>query len=106
MARSDQSTLGARRSFIVPALVWLVAVALIAVQAFLTFAVDWHGVPDAFRPNGSSVAGLVAILAMSSIGGLIAARQPGNRIGWLLLAIAVTATLLDIPRLYVGVAIY
>jgi signal transduction histidine kinase len=97
---------GLRRSFVVAALVWLVALVLIAVQAFLTFGVDWRSVPEAFRPNGSSVAGLVAILAMSSIGGLIAARQPANRIGWLLLAVAVTATFLDIPRMYAGVAIY
>jgi signal transduction histidine kinase len=90
----------------VPALAWLVAIVLVAVQAFLTFGVDWRGVPEGFRPNGSSIAGLVAILAMCSIGGLIAARQPANRIGWLLVAIAITATFLDIPRLYAGAAVY
>ncbi|HEX9096376.1 MAG TPA: hypothetical protein VF990_09770, partial [Candidatus Dormibacteraeota bacterium] len=100
MVKTGHWRQGLRRSFVVAALVWLVALVLIALQAFLTFGVDWRGVPEAFRPNGSSVAGLVAILAMSSIGGLIAARQPANRIGWLLLAVAVTATFLDIPRMY------
>jgi signal transduction histidine kinase len=106
MVKMDHPMPLLRRSFVVAALVWLVALVLIAVQAFLTFGVDWRSVPEAFRPNGSSVAGLVAILAMSSIGGLIAAQQPANRIGWLLLAVAVTATFLDIPRMYAGVAIY
>src|SRR3989454_11569566 len=106
MVKTDPSTPGRRRSVIVPALAWLLAVALIAVQAFLTFGVDWRSVPESFRPNASSVAGLLTILAMGSVGGLIAARQPANRIGWLLLAIAITATFLDIPRLYAGVAIY
>jgi hypothetical protein len=106
MVKLDRPTAWLGRSFTVPALVWSVAIALVAVQAVLTLAVDWHGVPEAFRPNSSSVAGLVAILAMCSVGGLIAARQPANRIGWLLLAIALTASFLDIPRLYAGVAIY
>jgi signal transduction histidine kinase len=106
MVKADQPVSLLRRSVMVPALVWLVAIVLIAVQAFLTFGIDWRGVPEAFRPNASSAAGLLAILAMCSIGGLIAARQPANRIGWLLVAIAITATFLDIPRLYAGAAVY
>jgi signal transduction histidine kinase len=103
---ADRSTQELRRSFMVAALVWSVAIALVAVQAFLTFGVDWRRVPEAFRPDSSSVVGLVAILVMCSVGGLIAARQPANRIGWLLVAIGVSASLLDIPRLYAGAAIY
>jgi signal transduction histidine kinase len=106
MVKAGRRTSGLGRSVIAPVVIWLVAIVLVAVQAFLTFGVDWRGVPEAFQPNGSSVAGLVAILAMCSVGGLIAARHPGNRIGWLLVAIAVTASFLDIPRLYAGQAIY
>src|SRR5713101_6370339 len=94
------------RSFIVAALLWFVVMALLAFQIFLTFGVDWRSVPEAFRPNSSSVAGFVAILAMSSVGALVAWRRPANRIGWLLLAIAITASFLDFPKLYAGAAMY
>ncbi|HXN78348.1 MAG TPA: histidine kinase [Candidatus Dormibacteraeota bacterium] len=80
--------------------------ALLAFQLLLTFGVDWRGAPEAFRPNSSSVAGFAAILAMSSVGALVAWRRPANRIGWLLLAIAFSALFIDLPHLYVGVAVY
>jgi signal transduction histidine kinase len=43
---------------------------------------------------------------MSSVGALIAWRRPANRVGWLLLAIALSAIFIDVPRLYAGVAVY
>ncbi|HVS04711.1 MAG TPA: sensor histidine kinase [Candidatus Dormibacteraeota bacterium] len=95
-----------RRSFVVPALLWVVLMALLVFQLFLTFGFDWRSAPATFRPNASSVAGFVAILAMSSVGALLAWRRPSNRIGWLLLAIALNAIFIDVPRLYVGVAVY
>jgi signal transduction histidine kinase len=91
---------------IVAVAIWLVAMALVALEAFLIFGINWHGVPDGFRPTGSSVAGLLPTFAMSSVGALIAIRHPANRIGWLLMAISVTASFLDYPRLYAGVAVY
>jgi signal transduction histidine kinase len=94
------------RSFVIAALLWLLVMALLAFQLLLTFGFDWRSAPEAFRPNISSVAGFVAILAMSSVGALIAWRRPANRIGWLLLVIAFSAIFIDIPRLYAGVAIY
>lgn len=94
------------RAFFVPALLLSLVLALLACQVFFTFAVDWRNVPDVFRPSNSSVVGLVAILAMSSVGALIAWRRPANRIGWLLLAIAFSAIFLDLPKLYAGVAVY
>ena len=90
----------------VAALLWLLVMALLAFQLLLTFGVDWRGAPEAFRPNSSSVAGFAAILAMSSVGALVAWRRPANRIGWLLLAIAFSALFIDLPHLYVGVAVY
>jgi len=90
----------------VPALLLSLVLALLACQVFLTFAVDWRNVPDVFRPSNSSVVGLVAILAMCSVGALVAWRRPANRIGWLLLAIAFSAIFLDLPKLYAGVAVY
>ena len=94
------------RAFFVPALLLSLVLALLACQVFFTFAVDWRQVPEVFRPSNSSVAGFFAILAMSSVGGLVAWRRPANRIGWLLLAIAFSAIFLDLPRLYAGVAVY
>jgi signal transduction histidine kinase len=94
------------RYVVVAAIFWFVTIALVAIEAFLIFGVDWRGVPDGFRPTGSSVAGLLPTFAMSSVGALIAARHPANRIGWLLMAISVTASFLDFPRLYAGLAIY
>jgi signal transduction histidine kinase len=94
------------RAFLVPALLLSLVLALLACQVFLTFAVDWRNVPDVFRPSNSSVVGLVAILAMSSVGALVTWRRPANRIGWLLLAIAFSAIFLDLPKLYAGVAVY
>ena len=94
------------QAFFVPALLLSLVLALLACQVFFTFAVDWRQVPDVFRPSNSSVAGFFAILAMSSVGALVAWRRPANRIGWLLLAIAFSAIFLDLPRLYAGVAVY
>src|SRR3984893_8338634 len=94
------------RSFMVAALLWFAAMGLLVFQLLLTFGVDWRRAPEAFRPNSSSAAALAAILAMSSVGTLIAWRRPANRIGWLLLAIGFTATFLDLPKLYAGVAVY
>jgi len=92
--------------FYAAALFWLLVLGLMAAQAFFTFAVDWHRAPADFRPNGGSTAGLAAILVMSSVGALLAWRQPANRIGWLLLSIALFAIFVDLPRLYAGYGIY
>jgi signal transduction histidine kinase len=95
-----------RPALIAVALTWLLTVALVAVEAFLIFGVNWRSVPGDFQPTSSSIAGLVPILAMSTVGALIAARHPANRIGWLLMAVSISASFLDFPRLYAGIAIY
>src|SRR3984893_14418687 len=94
------------RSFMVAALLWFAAMGLLVFQLLLTFGVDWRRAPEAFRPNSSSAAALAAILAMSSVGTLIAWRRPATRIVCLLLALGFTATFLDLPKLYAGVAVY
>jgi signal transduction histidine kinase len=80
--------------------------AIVAVQVAVTFVVDWRHVPDGFRPNSASVGGLVATLAGTSVGALIAWLRPANRIGWLILSIPFFAIFLDFPKLYAGMALY
>jgi signal transduction histidine kinase len=91
---------------ILAAALWCVALGLAGFQAYLTFTADWHAVPDGFRPSAASDVGLIAVIAMGSVGALIAFRQPANRIGWLLLAIAFTADFIDFPKVYAGFALY
>jgi len=88
------------------AALWSLILIVAAVQTYLTFGVDWRAVPEVFHPNAASEAGVVAGIAMSSIGALIVYRQPANRIGWLLLTIALSAAFIDFPRLYAGFALY
>src|SRR5260370_9617253 len=88
--------------FYAAALFWLLLLGLMAAQIFFTFAVDWHRAPAEFRPRGGSTAGLVAILAMSSVGALLPCRHPANRVGCLLLPLALFALLFDLPSLYAG----
>jgi signal transduction histidine kinase len=85
---------------------WALVVVLAALQIIFTVLLDWRRVPEAFRPNSASLAGAIALLTMSSVGALIAVRRPGNRVGWLLLTVGLTATFIDLPRLYAGLAVY
>jgi signal transduction histidine kinase len=94
------------RAFVVPAVLFFLVLVVVAVQLVVTFAVDWRRVPEVFRPNSASVGGLVATLAGTSVGALIAWRRPANRIGWLILSIPFFAIFLDFPKLYAGMALY
>src|SRR5438309_1222412 len=88
------------RAFVVPAVLFFLVLVVVAVQLVVTFAVDWRRVPEVFRPNSASIGGLVATLAGTSVGALIAWRRPTNRIGWLILSIPFFAIFLDFPKLY------
>ena len=85
---------------------WLIVVVLAATQIIFSFAVDWHRVPEAFRPNSASFAGGITLMTVTSVGALIAVRRPGNRVGWLLITIGLTAVFIDLPRLYAGFSLY
>ena len=64
------------RSFYVASGLWVLIVLLAIIQSAGTLAVDWHPVPDALRPNGSTVAGAVTVVVMATVGWLIAVRRP------------------------------
>jgi len=85
---------------------WLLVLMVAAIQITFMFVADWHRVPAAFQPNSSSLAGGITVLTVSSVGALIAVRRPANRVGWLLLTIGLTASFIDVPRLYAGLAVY
>ena len=89
-----------------PAFLFVLVLIVVAVQVIVTFTVDWRRVPEAFRPNSASIGGLVATLAGTSVGALIAWRRPANRIGWLILSIPFFAIFLDFPKMYAGMALY
>ncbi|TMF61922.1 MAG: hypothetical protein E6I16_02540 [Chloroflexi bacterium] len=92
-------------SFYVPALLWLLVVALLVVGGLAIYLPDWsHARPD-FRPTASDVVSVFPILAFATVGALIAWSQPRNRIGWFLIATAIAATFLSLPKLYAGLAI-
>jgi len=92
-------------SFYVPALLWLLAVELLIVGGLAIYLPDWsHTRPD-FRPTASDVVSVFPILAFATVGALIAWSQPRNRIGWFLIATAIAATFLTLPKLYAGLAI-
>src|SRR2546421_5094986 len=94
------------RSFYAASAVWLLVVLLAIAQSAATVAVDWHRVPDALRPNSSTVPGAITVLAMTTVGWLVAVRRPRNLVGWLMLSIALTGATLSIPGLYAGYALY
>src|ERR1700737_1534456 len=94
------------RAAVVPAFLFVLVLIVVAGQVILPFPVDWRRVPEAFRPNSASIGGLVATLAGTSVGALIAWRRPANRIGWLILSIPFFAIFLDFPKMYAGMALY
>ena len=93
-------------SRLAPIILWLLVVLLAAIQLVLSFAVDWHRVPPDFRPTSASFAGAITLMTVTSVGALIAVRRPGNRVGWLVIAIGITACFIDLPRLYAGLTVY
>ena len=92
-------------SFYVPALLWLLVVALLVVGGLAIYLPDWSHTRLDFRPTASDVVSVFPILAFATVGALIAWSQPRNRIGWFLIATAIAATFLTLPKLYAGLAI-
>jgi hypothetical protein len=86
-----------RRLARLPTLLWLVIVALSLVTAWMIAVTIDRPAPDewGFR-NAAATLGL----GFGSVGALVAARRPGNRMGWMLLGISVVAALQGIVDEY------
>ena len=92
-------------SFYVASLLWLLVLLLTALWLLAILAVDWHHARADFRPVPSDIVGPLPVMAFATVGALIAWRQPRNRMAWLLLATALAATFLTLPKLYAGIGI-
>ena len=84
---------------------WLFVLGLVVLGAFAIVLPDWSHARSDFRPNASDVVSALPILAFATVGALIAWYQPRNRIGWFLIATAIAATFLSLPKFYAGLAI-
>src|SRR2546423_739718 len=81
---------------------WLFVLALVILGTAAIYLPDWSHARSDFRPNASDVVSVFPILAFATVGALIAWSQPRNRIGWLLIATAIAATFLALPKFYAG----
>lgn len=93
-------------SFYLAAGIWILFLVLIALESYFAFLVDWHGVPNDFRPTDATRVGLLAVFAMGSVGALVVWQQPRNRIGWLLTGVGLSAIGLELPKFYAGFGVY
>jgi len=84
---------------------WLFVLALVILGTAAIYLPDWSHARSDFRPNASDVVSVFPILAFATVGALIAWSQPRNRIGWLLIATAIAATFLALPKFYAGLSI-
>src|SRR2546421_6366972 len=84
---------------------WLLVLALVILGAAAIYLPDWSHARSDFRPNASDVVSVFPILAFATVGALIAWSQPRNRIGWFMIATAIAATFLSLPKFYAGLAI-
>jgi len=92
-------------SFYIPALLWLLVLALLVLGGLAIYLPDWSLARADFRPDASDVVSIFPILAFATVGALVASSQPRNLVGWLLIATAFAATFLIAPKLYAGLAI-
>ena len=91
--------------FYAASLLWLLVLLLTALWLLAILAVDWRHARADFRPVPSDIVGPLPVMAFATVGALIAWRQPRNRMAWLLLATALAATFLTLPKLYAGIGI-
>jgi signal transduction histidine kinase len=92
-------------SFIVAATLWLLVLVLMVVSLLGFLLFDWSRAHADLKPNASDIVALIPIMAFATVGGLIAWRQPRNRVGWLLIATGFLGTFLEVPKLYTGLAL-
>src|SRR5438094_1496976 len=84
---------------------WLFVLALVILGVAAIYLPDWSHAHADFQPNASDLVSAFPILAFATVGALIAWSQPRNRIGWFLIATAIAATFLSLPKFYAGLAI-
>jgi signal transduction histidine kinase len=91
--------------FYLAAGLWLLALVFVVLTLLAIYLFDWSHAHADFRPDASDTVATLPIMAFATVGALIAWQQPRNRIGWLLIITAITAVLLQVPKLYAGLAI-
>ncbi|MEA2522073.1 MAG: hypothetical protein QOI81_1719 [Actinomycetota bacterium] len=71
-------------------LAWAIALVCFTMAGVsLIFWVTTRAIPEAANGNGSGLSNIVPAMTFGALGALVASRQPRNRIGWLMLVIAV-----------------
>ena len=64
------------------------AVSLLSVPATFVLTALIHQLPNSYGGGVSAAGGVAFVLAFTAVGVVVARRQPGNPMGWLLLAVA------------------
>jgi class 3 adenylate cyclase len=88
-----------RQATILSRAIWVLAIAMFFLAIAMSLVFPLPGlpasrlVPDALRAHTGGPAGAASRLVFSAFGALILARQPRNRIGWILGAVAVLLNL-------------
>ena len=68
-------------SFYIPALLWLLVLALLVLGGLAIYLPDWSLARGDFRPDASDVVSIFPILAFATVGALVAWSQPRNLVG-------------------------
>jgi hypothetical protein len=93
-----------RTTTVTAALLWAVSVILVAVTLLLI-----AGSRDAQVPAGFDTAGVgetVRYLAATTVGAILAARRPRNRIGWLVLALGLSFVAYPFVAMYTATGLF
>jgi hypothetical protein len=93
-----------RTTTVTAALLWAVSVLLVAVTlVFIAWSRDVQ-VPAGFDTAG--VGETVRYLAATTVGAILAARRPGNRIGWLILALGLSFVAYPFVAMYTATGLF
>ncbi len=84
---------------------WILIFGLAVAQVAAHFLLDMRRVPPTLAPTTSTLTGAIALLAMCTVGWLIAVRRPHNPVGWLMIGVAFTGATLPLPGIYAAYAV-